>query len=282
MNDATKPGDPALRQKGALRSLRDYTSARVALGRAGTSIATTDILDFQLAHAHARDAVHAEFDIVAFVNRLREEVPSLEKFHVPVLTLKSSAADREIYVRRPDLGRALAEESATRLKIKSCPCDVVFIIADGLSAIAPERNAIPLLGAVLPRLLGAGWTCAPLCVIEHARVAIGDQVGSLLGASLSVVLIGERPGLSSHHSLGAYITWQPHPRRTDAERNCISNIRSGGLSHAEAADRLLWYLNEARSRRLSGTSLKEEARAARQNQLRKSEQSAPDKSRGKC
>jgi ethanolamine ammonia-lyase small subunit len=258
MNDATKPDGRALGSNRALKSLRNYTSARVALGRAGTSIATTDILDFQLAHAQARDAVHAEFDIAAFARRLEEELPSLAKFHVPVLTLKTAAVDREEYVRRPDLGRVLAEESASRLR--SSPCDVVFIVADGLSAIAPESNAIPLLGKVLPRLLDAGWACAPLFVIEHARVAIGDQIGSLLGAALSVVLIGERPGLSSLDSLGAYITWQPQPGRTDAERNCVSNIRADGLSHAEAADRLLWYLNEARTRKLSGTSLKEEAK----------------------
>jgi len=260
MSESSKPGDLAIAQNGALKSLRNYTSARVALGRAGSSIATTDILDFQLAHAQARDAVHAKFDLEGFARRLKEEVPSLEKFHVSVLTLNSAAVDREEYVRHPDLGRVLRDESAGRLKINSCPCDVVFIIADGLSAIAPERNAIPLLGAVLPRLLEAGWTCGPVCVIEHARVAIGDQVGLLLCASLSVVLIGERPGLSSHDSLGAYITWQPEAGRTDAERNCISNIRSGGLSHAEAADRLLWYLNEAKLRRLSGTALKEQAK----------------------
>jgi ethanolamine ammonia-lyase small subunit len=254
MSESAKP-DGATLTPNTLRSLRDYTSARVALGRAGTSIATTDILDFQLAHAQARDAVHAEFNVVAFARRLKEGLLSLEKFNVPVLTLKSAAVDREEYVRRPDLGRVLAEDSVSRLKKSAC--DVVFIVADGLSAIAPERNAIQLLGAVLPRLLDAGWACAPLCVIEHARVAIGDEIGSLLGASLSVVLIGERPGLSSHDSLGAYITWQPQPGRTDAERNCISNIRSSGLSHSEAAERLLWYLNEARTRRLSGTGLKE-------------------------
>jgi ethanolamine ammonia-lyase small subunit len=255
MNESTKPDAPALAPSSPFRSLRDYTSARVALGRAGTSIATTDILDFQLAHARARDAVHSQFDVEAFARRLKEELPSLGKFQVPVVTLNSAAADREEYVRRPDRGRVLAEESASRLN--TCSCDVVFIVADGLSAIAPERNAIPLLGAVVPRVLEAGWACGPVCVIGHARVAIGDQVGSMLGASLSVVLIGERPGLSSHDSLGAYITWQPQLGRTDAERNCISNIRAGGLNHAEAAERLLWYLNEARTRRLSGTALKE-------------------------
>jgi ethanolamine ammonia-lyase small subunit len=253
MNESTKP--LISQPNAAFRSLRDYTSARVGLGRAGISVATADILDFQLAHAHARDAVHAKFEVQSFARRLKEELSFLEKFQVPVVPLNSAAVDHEEYVRRPDLGRVLAEESASCLG--SSPCDVVFIVADGLSAIAPERNAIPLLGEVLPRLLESGWTCGPLCVIEHGRVAIGDQVGSLLGASLSVVLIGERPGLSSHDSLGAYITWQPQQGRTDAERNCISNIRSGGLSLADAADRLLWYLIQAKSRRLSGTSLKQ-------------------------
>jgi ethanolamine ammonia-lyase small subunit len=241
-------------QNAALRGLRDYTSARVALGRAGTSIATTDILDFQLAHAQARDAVNAEFDVDNFARRLRQEVPTLKKFNIPVLSLGSAARDREIYVRRPDLGRVLDQGSADRLSFSGC--DVVFVIADGLSAVAPERNSIPLLNAVLPDLFQAGWTCGPVCVVRQARVAIGDQIGSLLGASLSVVLIGERPGLSSHDSLGAYITWQPQSDRTDAERNCISNIRSSGLSHAAAATRLFWYLTEARSRRLAGIGLK--------------------------
>jgi ethanolamine ammonia-lyase small subunit len=239
----------------ALRGLRAYTPARVALRRAGTSIATPEILDFQLAHAQARDAVNAEFDVEEFAEQLRRDAPALEKFTIPVLVLKSAAVDRETYVRRPDLGRILDAESVTTLKFSSC--DVVFIIADGLSAIAPERNAIPLLDAVLPKLLPAGWTCGPVCVARHARVAIGDQIGLLVGASLSVVLIGERPGLSSHDSLGAYITWQPQPGRTDADRNCISNIRSGGLNHEGAAERLFWYLTEARSRRLSGTALKQ-------------------------
>ncbi len=241
----------------ALRNLRNYTSARVALGRSGFSIITADILDFQLAHAQARDAVMAEFDIEHLAQRVRREVPALEEFSIPVLSLNSAAADRETYIRRPDLGRVLAEESAAFLKPSQC--DVVFVIADGLSAIAPERNAIPLLNAILPMLFQSGWASGQVCVVKNARVAIGDQIGLLLGASISVVLIGERPGLSSHDSLGAYITWQPRPGRTDADRNCISNIRSGGLNPIAAARRLFWYLNEARSRKLSGTALKEEA-----------------------
>ncbi|MGH9528626.1 MAG: ethanolamine ammonia-lyase subunit EutC [Terriglobales bacterium] len=239
----------------AIGSLRNYTSARVALGRSGSSIVTTDILDFQLAHAQARDAVKVEFDVEHFAQRVRREVPALEEFSIPVLTLNSAARDRETFVRRPDLGRVLAEESAPFLK--PSPCDVAFVIADGLSAAAPERNAIPLFNAAVPILFEAGWIFGPVCVVKHARVAIGDQIGSRLGASLSVVLIGERPGLSSHESLGAYITWQPRPGRTDAERNCISNIRTGGLNPLAAAQRLFWYLNEARFRKLSGTALKE-------------------------
>lgn len=242
-----------------LRGLRNYTSARVALGRSGSSIVTADILEFQLAHAQARDAVKAEFDVETFAQRMRHEIPALKEFSIPVLTLRSAASDRAAYVRRPDLGRVLAEGSAALLK--PSPCDVLFVIADGLSAVAPERNAIPLLDAVLPMLFQSGWASGPVCVVKNARVAIGDQIGSLLGASLSVVLIGERPGLSSHDSLGAYITWQPHPGRTDAERNCISNIRNGGLNPAAAARRLFWYLNEARSRKLSGTTLKEQGQA---------------------
>lgn len=241
----------------ALRSLRNYTSARVALGRSGSSIVTADILDFQLAHAQARDAVKAEFDVGQFAKRLRREVAALKEFNTPVLTLNSAAPDRESYIRRPDLGRVLAEESAAFLK--SSPCDVVVVIGDGLSAIAPERNVIPLLNAALPMIFQSGWASGPVCVVKNARVAIGDQIGSLLGASLSVVLIGERPGLSSHDSLGAYITWQPQPGCTDAERNCISNIRTGGLNPDTAAQRLFWYLDEARSRKLSGTALKEQA-----------------------
>lgn len=255
-NKAEAPGLTADKPNRSLRTLRDYTDARVALNRAGNSIATTDILDFQLAHAQARDAVNTEFEPESLARRLRGDLPLLEKLSIPVLTLNSAAPDRETYIRRPDRGRVLAEESAALLK--SSPCDVVFIIADGLSAIAPERNAIPLLASLLPNLFQSGWISGPMCVVKNARVAIGDQVGSLLGALMSVVLIGERPGLSSHDSLGAYITWQPRPGRTDAERNCISNIRSGGLNPTSAARRLFWYLKEARSRKLTGTALKEE------------------------
>ena len=135
--------------------------------------------------------------------------------------------------------------------------DLAIIIADGLSALAVERNAIPVLAHLLPQLLATGWTIAPLALVEQGRVAIGDPIGFHLGASLSLVLIGERPGLSSPDSLGAYLTWNPHPDRTDADRNCLSNIRDGGLSPEAAGDRLFWYLQAARARQITGTSLKE-------------------------
>ncbi len=175
------------------------------------------------------------------------------------LRLHSAAADRVLYLQRPDLGRRLDE--ASRAALASFPpqaCELALIVADGLSALAVERHVPPLLTAWLPRL--EGWSLAPICVVEQGRVAIGDEIGAALGAQLSVVLIGERPGLSSPDSLGAYITWQPRPGRTDAERNCISNIRAEGLSYPQAAAQLDFYLTEARRRQLTGVALKEDAR----------------------
>lgn len=239
------------------RSLREHTPARVALRRAGTTLATTEVLAFQLAHARARDAVKTDLDLDAFAERLRRELRMTEVAETPVLVLKSAAPDREAYLRHPGLGRTLDPDSAARLQ--PSPCDVAFVIADGLSSVAVERHAIPLLNAVLPGVVASGWSCGPICVVKQARVAIGDAVGAGLGSLLSVVLIGERPGLSSPDSLGAYITWKPRPGRTDAERNCISNIRGGGLSYEPAAARLLWYLGAARARGLTGTGLKEQS-----------------------
>jgi ethanolamine ammonia-lyase small subunit len=213
------------------------------------------VLKFQLAHAQARDAVHALFDLQAFSQRVQTELPILAEASIPVLRLRTNAPDRAIYLRQPVLGRTLHPDSAAQLRPSSN--NLAIIIADGLSALAVERNAIPLLAHLLPRLLGATWTLAPLILVQQGRVAIGDPIGFGLGADLSLVLIGERPGLSSPDSLGAYLTWHPHPDRTDADRNCLSNIRDGGLSHASAADRLLWYLEAARARQITGTSLKE-------------------------
>jgi ethanolamine ammonia-lyase small subunit len=236
-------------------SLRDFTPARVSLPTTGHSIATSEVLDFQLAHARARDAVHAQFDLPCFAQRLPTELPILAEASIPVLQLQTNAPDRATYLRQPILGRTLHPDSIGRLQPGSS--DLAITVADGLSALAVERNAIPLLTRLLPDLLGAGWTIAPLTLVQQGRVAIGDPIGFHLGARLSLVLIGERPGLSSPDSLGAYLTWHPHPDRTDADRNCLSNIRDGGLSPELAVARLLWYLRAARARQVTGTSLKE-------------------------
>ncbi|MGA3011531.1 MAG: ethanolamine ammonia-lyase subunit EutC [Terracidiphilus sp.] len=227
--------------------LRALTPARVGLGRTGASLQTCDLLDFQRAHAQARDAVHARLDASSLAANLAAITGQ------DVLVLHSTATDRTTYLQRPDLGRQLDETSRAKLLIGNW--ELALILADGLSAIAVERHAPPLLQELLPRL--EGWRLAPIAVVEQGRVAIGDEIGAALGAQLSVVLIGERPGLSSPDSLGAYITWNPGPGRTNAERNCISNIRIGGLSYITAATQLSYYLTEARRRQLTGISLKD-------------------------
>ena len=235
--------------------LRDFTPARVSLPATGHSIATSEVLSFQLAHARARDAVHAVLHLPSFAQRLRSELPILAEASIPVLQLRSNAPDRAAYLRQPNLGRTLHSDSVVQLQSGSS--DLVIAIADGLSALAVERHAIPLLAELLPQLVGAGWTIAPISLVQQGRVAIGDPIGFCLRAKLSLVLLGERPGLSSSDSLGAYLTWHPHPDRTDADRNCLSNIRDGGLSPQAAAGRLLWFLEAARARQITGTSLKE-------------------------
>ncbi len=236
-------------------NLRSHTPARVSLPTTGNSIATAELLDFQLAHALARDAVHASLHLPSFTQRLQAELPILAQANVSIVPLRTNAADRTAYLRHPNLGRTLDSTSAKLLQPSRS--DLAIIIADGLSALAVERNVIPLLSHLLPQLIAANWTLAPLCLVRQARVAIGDPIGHILGARLSLVLIGERPGLSSPDSLGAYITWRPHPDRTDADRNCVSNIRETGLTPEAAAARLLWYLQTARAHQLTGTGLKE-------------------------
>jgi ethanolamine ammonia-lyase small subunit len=213
---------------------------------------TSDLLQFQRAHAQARDAVHARLETAV----LSAAIGAISGDDV--MRLHSMAADRRVYLQRPDLGRRLDERSAAALAdLQIGRCDLSLIVADGLSALAVERHATPLLESLLPWL--EGWRLAPICIVEQGRVAIGDEIGAALGAQLCVVLIGERPGLSSPDSLGAYVTWEPRPGRMDAERNCISNIRSEGLGYAEAAAQLVFYLSEARRRKLTGIALKEES-----------------------
>ncbi|MGO9336153.1 MAG: ethanolamine ammonia-lyase subunit EutC [Terracidiphilus sp.] len=252
MSDNT-PHDAALAPALAAH-LRSLTPARVGLARTGVSLETRDLLDFQRCHAQARDAVHSRPEAAALAVTL-SRMTSAE-----VLRLHSAAHDRTTYLQRPDLGRKL-DEPSRNLLARRAPTDseagtLALIFADGLSALAVERHAAPLLKELLPLL--TNWQLAPLCIVEQARVAIGDEIGLALGAQISVVLIGERPGLSSPDSLGAYITWDPRPGRTDAERNCISNIRAEGLSYSQAAVQLGYYLTEARRRQLTGVALKEE------------------------
>jgi ethanolamine ammonia-lyase small subunit len=241
--------------------LRSLTPARIGLRRAGESLATRELLDFQLAHARARDAVQAQLQPGLLLDRLR----ALPFHAMDKLLLHSSAPNRQIYLQRPDLGRKLDQPSLHRLQDRrqpiDSPCfDLSIILVDGLSPLAVERHAIPLLTELLPALTRSSpWlNLAPLCIVEQGRVAIGDEIAHALAASLAVVLIGERPGLSSPDSLGAYIAWRPQPGQTaDAERNCISNIRPEGLSYPRAAARLLFYICEARKMRLTGVALKD-------------------------
>ena len=232
-----------------MRSLRDFTSARVELGRTGHSLPTSELLNFQLAHAKARDAVQLPLDTNSLVLELQQQ-------GLPSIVLASAAADRATYLRRPDLGRRLNANSRQTLGTVEAGYDAVFVIADGLSALAIHRHAVPLLAQVLPKM---EWRIAPVVIVEQGRVAIGDEIGETLGASLAAVLVGERPGLSSPDSLGIYLTWQPRVGKTEAERNCISNIRAEGLSYELAAHKLRFLMTEARRRKLSGVDLKENA-----------------------
>ena len=242
------------------QALRRFTAARIALGRAGVAVPTAAELEFRLAHARARDAVHLPFDADAVAAALRAAGHE-------TLTLASAAADRHVYLQRPDLGRRLDDASRERLAAwrqqrGAAPAfDLALVVADGLSALAVHRHAVPLVVALRPHL--PDWTLAPVVLMHQGRVAIGDEVGAALGAACVVVLIGERPGLSSPDSLGLYISWAPRVGLTDAARNCISNVRPEGLAVEAAAAKLGWLLGEARRRRLTGVALKDEVDEAR-------------------
>jgi ethanolamine ammonia-lyase small subunit len=232
--------------------LRRYTQARLGLGRAGDSLPTSATLEFGLAHAQARDAVHRQLDVGTLQAQL-----SAAGFES--VSVRSAVSDRMQYLRRPDVGRRLSEDSQHLLnsRQRSARAQLVFVIADGLSALAVMRHAVPLLQALQPLL--AGEAIAPIVIAQQARVALGDEVGELWEAEQVLVLIGERPGLSAADSLGVYLTYAPHIGRSDAERNCLSNIRQQGLSYAEAAHRLTHLIREARRLHASGVALKDES-----------------------
>jgi ethanolamine ammonia-lyase small subunit len=242
------------------QALRQLTAARIALGHTGVSQPTSAQLDFQMAHAHARDAVHLALDADALARAIESAWPEAG----PCLTLHSAAANRNVYLQRPDLGRRLDAPSHAALAAHGglaageLPYDVAFVVADGLSALAVAQNAAPFLQALRARLLAARWSVAPPAIVLQGRVAVGDEVGELLGANIVVVMIGERPGLSSPDSMGLYVTWAPRVGLTDESRNCISNVRPAGLGYEDAAGRLHYLLAEARRRQLTGVGLKDE------------------------
>jgi len=230
-----------------------HTPARIALGRTGASLPTQEVLKFALAHAQARDAVHTPFE----AERVAGDIRALG---FPTIQVSSAAPARDVYLRRPDLGRRLSDESRALLQAADAgPVDLALVVADGLSSAAVHVQTVPFLAALKPWIVAQGWSLAPVVVAAQARVALGDEVGALLSARAVVVLVGERPGLSSPDSLGLYLTFAPQPGLTDAARNCISNVRAEGLSHAAAAFKLVWHLKEAFRRGLTGVALKDES-----------------------
>jgi ethanolamine ammonia-lyase small subunit len=261
MKTAPSSTPPALVTPTPWEALKSFTDARIALGRAGVSLPTTAHLAFQLAHAQARDAVHLPFDALGMQT-------SLQGLGLPTLRLHSQATDRAMYLQRPDLGRRLDAASLQTLadwqaQQGATPgFDVAFVLVDGLSPLAIHQNAVALVSLMLRHLqadTNQHWTVAPLAVVAQGRVAVGDEVGAALRAKAVVVLIGERPGLSSPDSMGLYLTWAPQVGTTDAARNCISNVRPAGLSVDAAAATLHRLLSQARLKQLTGVGLKDDA-----------------------
>ena len=246
---AKPPAPPSAEPAGTdlWTGLRRATPARIGLGRSGDAMPLRPVLDFQLAHAEARDAVHASLDVAALAGTLAPR---------QTIEVRSEATDRAAYLKRPDLGRRLAAASRAELEqAADGPCDCVFVLADGLSAKAVAGHAAAVVAQCLPRL--DGLSIGPLVIATQARVALGDAIGAALKARLCVMLIGERPGLSVADSLGAYITFGPAPGRRDSERNCISNIHDRGLGPDLAARKIAWLVREALRREATGVTLKD-------------------------
>src|SRR5665647_104652 len=236
-----------------LTDLRQLTPARVALGRAGASLPTEALLAFTLDHARARDAVHAAFDAAGMVSALND-------LGLAAALVCSRTRDRAEYLRRPDLGRTLDQASQHLLAARNGgPCRLAIVVGDGLSPTAVNRHAADVVRCLASRLAGDGIEIGHAVVATGARVALGDEIGAILGARMTVMLIGERPGLSASDSLGAYLTFAPKIGRTDAERNCVSNIHGAGLGYDEAAFRIAWLVREGLARELTGVALKDES-----------------------
>lgn len=254
-------GDSRVTPSDKISVLRSATPARIFLPRAGAALTTRATLEFQLAHAEARDAVEERLDI----DNLSDQLSSRG---LTTVRVKSAARDRRSYLLRPDLGRRLDDESRERLQAYKGAYDIAIVIAEGLSARAIDGHAIAVLERTLQSLGQGSWKIAPVVLAEQGRVALGDDIGEILGARLVAVFIGERPGLSSPDSLGVYLTFAPRVGRTDAERNCLSNIRPQGLSYDAAARKLLYLCNEARQRQLTGVELKDEEETLTPGELR--------------
>jgi len=241
-----------------VRDLREFTPARVALGRTGVALPTRAVLEFALDHARARDAVHAAFDAAALI-------AALGTLGLDAIGVSSRAGNRRDYLRRPDLGRRLDPRSVCLLQDRGAACGypLAVVVGDGLSPRAVHAHAVELMRQLIPLLGAGGVEPGPrpieVVVASGARVALGDEVGALLNARMVVVLIGERPGLSAPDSLGAYLTFAPKIGRTDAERNCVSNIHHKGLDYAEAALKIGWLVREATRREVSGVALKDDS-----------------------
>jgi ethanolamine ammonia-lyase small subunit len=243
---------PAPRSR-SLRDLRDLTPARIGLGRAGVSMPTQALLAFTLDHARARDAVHAAFDVAAIIGGLHD-------LGLEALAVCSRADNRKDYLRRPDLGRMLDPASQDLLANRSsAACRLAIVVGDGLSPSAVNAHAIELLRNLIPRLAADGIEIDQAVVASGARVALGDEIGAILGARMIVTLIGERPGLSASDSLGAYLTFAPRVGLTDAQRNCVSNIHGSGQGYEEASSRIAWLIREGLAREISGVGLKDES-----------------------
>ncbi|CAE6953917.1 ethanolamine ammonia-lyase subunit EutC [Vibrio alginolyticus] len=243
--------------------LREFTSARIALGRSGNSVPTDELLSFQLDHAQAMDAVHCSLNVDALVAQLSDSYSVLEQTLEPPVVVTSKVTDRFMYLQRPDLGRQLDEASWQKLEVIStehnAELDLAIVVADGLSSIAIQNHAVPVITRLISLLTEDDhqWNLAPITVVKQGRVAVGDDVGECFNAKAVLVLIGERPGLTSPDSMGMYLTWGAKRGSKDSDRNCISNVRPQGLNYDDACQRAFYLIKEARRLQLSGVNLKD-------------------------
>jgi ethanolamine ammonia-lyase small subunit len=255
---ANKPSD--ITHIDPWQQLKSFTRARIAIGRVGSSLPTKEVLDFGLSHAMARDAVHLALDVDALE-------ADIQQHDFTTLRVKSMAPDRATYLLRPDMGRRLHEHSLLQLQnithaqSEPKPIDFLIVVGDGLSSLAVARHAAPLLAEIKRTCANdlSEWSASRVVIASQARVAIGDEIGQALNAKIVAMLIGERPGLSSPDSLGIYLTYNPKLGLSDADRNCISNVRPEGLSYAAAAKKLVWLAKEAMRLKLTGVALKDES-----------------------